>query len=78
MHSHHSRNGFLTDRGYAEVAQRSSREGLLPRGGVDTQCGLGYLDKVGSVSGLELERDLYRYTSDTFLDDQYRRVHNGS
>ncbi len=44
---HHSRNGFLTVRGYAENAQRSL-EGLE----VDTTAMKQYLDKVGSVSAL--------------------------
>ena len=49
---HHSRNGFLTKRGYAEVAQKTSLEGLLSRGdGV-------MVDKSGSVSALvEVEDD---------------------
>jgi len=70
--SHYSRNGFLTSRGYREVAQQTSLEGLDSRGDFE------YLDKVVSVSGLELERDLYANISDTFLDQQYRRFHNGS
>ena len=37
-----------------------------------------YLDKVGSVSGLELERDLYASISDVQIDQQYRRFLNGS
>ncbi len=60
----HSHNGFLTDRGYAEVAQRSS-EGLdlfdmelTP----DEEC--VRLDTQGSVSALiEIE------ISDSFLDE---------
>ncbi len=47
-----SHNGFLTDRGYAEVAQGRSLEGLDPRGVCE------YVDKSGSVSALvEVEDD---------------------
>ena len=67
-----SHNGFLTAKGLKEAAQQYSLEGLAPRGE------LGYLDKVGSVSGLELERDLYAFCHDSFIDEQYRRFHNGS
>ena len=48
-----SHNGFLTDRGLAEVAQRRA---LLP--GVDNTGVSLYLDKVGSVSAMvEVEDD---------------------
>ncbi len=67
----HSHNGFqLSPEGLAQ------REDV--RYGVDTVDMFGYLDKVGSVSGLELERDLYAFTDDLFIDQQYRRFHNGS
>ena len=47
---HHSRNGFLTRRGYA--AQQTSLEGLAPRGESD------YVDSKVSVSALvEVEED---------------------
>ncbi len=47
-----SHNGFLTVRGYAERAQRTSLEGLAPFG----EC--EYVDRVGSVSALvEVEDD---------------------
>ena len=32
----------------------------------------------GSVSGLELERDLYEMVTDSELDEQARRFHSGS
>ncbi len=69
---HHSRNGFLTVRGYAENAQRTSLEGLAPLG--DHL----YIDSRVSVSGLELERDLYAGTTDKLLEAQSERFHNGS
>ena len=68
---HHARNGFLTAKGLAEAAQRYSLEGLAPRGVHE------YVDRVGSVSGLELERDLHVF-DDQLLDQQYRRFLNGS
>jgi len=68
----HSHSGFLTARGIRAVAQRSL-EGLE----VDAMAVPLYLDKVGSVSGLELERD-YHVFDDQLLDQQYRRFHNGS
>jgi len=68
-----SHNGFLTVRGYAENAQRSL-EGLEVAD-VDPSR---YLDRVGSVSALELERDLYAHVSDTQIDQQYRRFLNGN
>jgi len=41
---HYSRNGFLTSKGYLEVAQQTSLEGLAPLG--DS----GYIDSRVSVS----------------------------
>ncbi len=66
-------NGFLLAKGLEEAAQRRASLAALDAMGPNM-----YLDKVGSVSGLELERDSYRYTSDTFLDRQAERFHNGS
>ncbi len=67
-----SHDGFLTNAGYALVAQRSS-EGLESLAVSERR---GYLDKVGSVSALELERVIV--SSDELIDSQYRRFHNGS
>ena len=72
---HHSRNGFLTERGY-ELAQQISLEGLLPEGGVDAESSISYLDKVGSVSAM-VEGEGFVF-DDQLLDNQYRRFHNGS
>ena len=66
----HSHNGFLTARGIRAVAQQTSLEGLTPTG--DSVI----VDMHGSVSGLELERDLH--VSDEFIDSQYRRFLNAS
>ena len=66
-------NSFLTAKGLEEAAQRSP-EGLEVDGMVMQQ----YLDKVVSVSGLELERDLYAGLTDAEIDKQYRRFLNGS
>ncbi len=68
---HYSRNGFLTKRGI-ELAQRTSLEGLASRDEVD------YVDSRVSVSGLELERDLYEFVLDSQIDEQARRFHNGT
>ncbi len=47
-----SHGGFLTRAGLARVAQRTSLEGLVPRGDH------GYVDTEGSVSALiEIEND---------------------
>ncbi len=72
----HSHSGFLTKAGYAAVAQRELELNALDAMGI-----VPYLDKVGSVSGLELERDphdLYEFVTEDMTDDQYRRFHNGS
>jgi len=73
---HYSRNGFLTERGYAELAKRTSREGLSPRG-VDEMVAGRYLDKVGSVSALVEVEDPFDW-DDAIIDQQYRRFHSGS
>ena len=64
-----SHGTFLTAKGLEEAAQRSL-EGLE----VDGMGSSLYLDKVGSVSGLELERDSHVF-DDELLDQQYRRFH---
>ncbi len=67
-----SHGGFLTAKGLKETAQRLSLEGLAPRGELE------YLDKVGSVSGLRRDEDMYALVSDITIDEQSRRFHNGS
>jgi len=69
---HYSRNGFLTSKGYLEVAQQTSLEGLAPRGVAD------YIDSRVSVSASDGDGDLFADVCDQFLDEQYRRFHNGS
>jgi len=64
-------DGFLTERGYAEVAQR---ERLLYED-LAVEETLGYLDRVGSVSGLPLPKIHWDHE---LIDEQYRRFHNGS
>ena len=67
----HSHDGFLlSPEGLAQ------REFELP--GVDAMAPKRYLDSMGSVSGLELERDLYANVIDSDIDEQARRFHNGS
>ncbi len=68
----YSHSGFLTSRGLREVAQRTSLEGLVSRDDLE------YVDKVVSVSGMGLGRDLYDHVSDTQIDEQYRRFLNGT
>ena len=70
--THHSRNGFLTRRGYAEVAQQTSLEGLASRDVLE------YVDRVGSVSALDGDGDLFVDVPDALIDQQYRRFLNGS
>ena len=67
-----SHNGFLTAKGLEEAAQRSDFRRV-----VDAMGNSYYVDKVDSVSGLELERDLHVF-DDSLLDSQYRRFLNGS
>jgi hypothetical protein len=73
---HHARNGFLTAKGLKLQLEAAQRECKRP--GVDNMGPLHYLDSMGSVSGLELERDLYEFISDSDIDEQERRFHNGS
>ena len=67
----HSHNGLLL-----------SPEGLAQREAgwpaVDAMEEIRYLDSIGSVSGLELERDLFELPSDLDIDEQARRFHHGS
>jgi len=69
---HHARNGFLTAKGLREAAQRTSLEGLAPLGDPE------YIDKVGSVSALDGDGDLYAWSSEAQIENQYRRFLNGS
>ncbi len=63
-----SHNGFLTERGYAELAQRE-----LEFGEVDVLPHSSYVDSRVSVSALvEFE------FNDEILDQQYRRFLHGS
>ncbi len=67
----HSHNGLvLSPEG---LAQRT-----LSLDEVDGMDASRYLDKVGSVSGLELERDLYAIQSSQQLLEQSERFHSGS
>ena len=67
----HSHNGLvLSPEG---LAQRERQ-----RYGVDTLDMFEYLDSRVSVSGLELERDLYVNILDSDIDEQARRFHSGS
>ncbi len=71
-----SHNGFLNDRGSAEVAQRE-----LELDGVDNMDPSRYLDRVGSVSASDEDEDLHLWTSwlsDKETEDQYLRFHHGS
>ena len=69
----HSHDGFLTDHGLSGIAQREL--GLY---GLDAMAPLRYLDKVGSVSGLRRDEDLYANILDSDIDEQSRRFHHGS
>jgi len=68
-----SHNGFLTSRGYREVAQRER-----DLRGVDGMSTLWYLDNRVSVSALDGDGDLYADWCDHKIDQQYRRFLNGS
>jgi len=70
--THHARNGFLTAKGLKEAAQRE-----VDLCAVDAMGLHRYLDKVRSVSGLELERDFLVF-DDEVIDQQYRRFTHGS
>ncbi len=67
----YSHNGFLTSRGFRDVAQRMSLEGLEPLGDI----GVGGTGR-GSMSGLD--RLEAHWVDDAKIDEQYRRFHNGS
>jgi len=70
----HSHNGFSLGPG-GPPPGAAQREAALDA--LDDVTKTFYLDKVGSVSGLELERDFHVF-DDVILDEQYRRFHNGS
>ena len=68
----HSHNGFLTERGYAELAQRE-----IYRPGVADMAMKQYLDRLGSVSALiEIETDYAYDPRHTELNQ--RLIHHGS
>ncbi len=67
-----SHNGFLTAKGLKEAAQRSAREFFISRG-VAVEADQLYLDKVVSVSGLDMTSV---YWDDAVIEDQYRRFLN--
>jgi len=67
---HHSRNGFLTDRGYAEVAQRA-----VDQFDLDVMAAKQYVDSRVSVSAL---LSPLIHWDDDLIDQQYRRFHNAS
>ena len=67
-----SHNGFLTAKGLAEAAQRD-----VFIDGVAGMDMFGYLDKVGSVSGLAEAEDAM-WPADEELDNQYQRFLHGS
>ncbi len=71
----HSHNGLVLGPGGGSPGP-AQREAALDA--LDDMTMTLYLDKAGSVSGLELERDLFADLSDEFLNEQYRRFHNGS
>ena len=65
-----SHNGFLTERGFAELAQRESDRHVA----LAVETPQLYLDSPSSVSGLRRDEDLCDY----MIDEQYRRFLNGS
>ena len=66
-----SHNGFLTSRGYREVAQRELEFGLAPRGV------RAYVDRVVSVSALiEIENDSDYDANHIELNRRF--IHHGS
>jgi len=71
----YSHDGFLTVRGYAEVAQRERQLYLFPETGLTQDGKCVRLDKSSRVtasSPVELHWD------DEVIEEQYRRFHNGS
>jgi len=62
----HSHNGFLLERGYAELAQQRSLEGLTPT----SECVT--LDRSGSVSGLRRD-EINMIFDDGVINEQHRR-----
>jgi len=72
-----SHNGFLTERGYAELAQREHQLNVFCEVGLDSPVAVPYLDKVGSVSALVEVEGSYAQP-DAVIDEQYQRFLNGS
>ncbi len=66
----HSHNGFLTERGYAELAQHNSLEGLAPR------VVSGYVDSRVSVSALVEVEDDSDY-DESHRELNHRFIHRG-
>jgi len=62
-----SHNGFLTRRGYEMITSPQVDK---------TEVDL-YLDRVGSVSGLRRDEDLYDSVPDELIDQQHQRFLNG-
>jgi len=67
----HSHGGFLTARGLRAVAQRSSLEGLLPRGDADM------VDRSVSMSALVEVEDDSEYDPN-HIELNRRVIHHGS
>jgi len=73
---HHGRNGFLTAKGL-QLQQEAAQRGVDRAHELAVMGMSRYLDIPGSVSGLELERNLFVH-DDQYIDSQYRRFLNGS
>ena len=74
-----SHNGFLTVRGYAEVAQREQQLDAFPEVGLTPREACVILDTSGSVSGARRdEASLHFVIDEELIDEQYRRFLEGS
>ena len=77
MTEHHSRNGFLTRKGYQLAEERGAQRELKLKALAAMDI-VPQVDKVGSVSALVEVEDLYAFVIEDMTDDQYRRYHNVS
>ena len=69
-----SHNGFLTERGYAEFAQRGVAPGDQLGLGLTREVQCVRVDRSGSVSGLRRDEIVMIWPTDEVTDEQFRRI----
>ena len=74
----HSHGSFLTAKGLEEAEQRGvDRAYTLAQLALDGTPVEFYLDKVGSVSALDEDEDLFAFVPESYIEEQHRRFLNG-